>query len=234
MRLHSAFIFCLALLPLWASGTAQAKEIETNEFSIHDAPAWLTQTRVEKVTARILNRLEWSIRKTHVYWHASDAEYEKAQSLGPQALAVTSSRGDVATVHLGPKVNEKNFDQVFGHETVHVIVTQKYKSSIPKWLEEGLANYYAKHGTVDYKAIARREFPNDVRELAHPFKGSPALISYRYEASQALAEMLDKKCDLDNLIRISVQRDMETYIANTCEIRDLNAAFREWVSKKSK
>lgn len=231
MRRYSVLLFSLIMM---AFARAQAKEIQTNEFMIHNAPAWLTQTRVEKVTAHILNKLEWSIRRTQVYWYTSDAEYEKAQGLGPQALAVTMSRGDVATVHLGPQVNEKNFDKVFGHETVHVIVTQKYKSSIPKWLEEGLANYYSKRGSVDYKSLARHEFPKDVRDLAHPFKGSAALIGYRYEASEALAEMLDKKCDLDNLIRISVQRNMETYIENTCEIHDLNAAFRDWVTKKSK
>ncbi len=59
------------------------------------------------------------------------------------------------------------------------------------------------------------------------------MIGYRYTASQALAEMLDKKCDLENLIRISFKRDMETYIRNTCAIQDLNSTYQEWVKKKA-
>ncbi len=226
-------VIAITLMATLAFGKVHTKEIQTNEFFIHDAPAWLTQTRVEKVTAKILNKLEWTIRRTHVHFHSSNEAYERAQSLGPQALAVTSSQGDTATIHLGPSVQEKNFDQVFGHETVHVIVTQKYKSSIPKWLEEGLANHLSKHGVVDYKSLARQEFQTNVRDLAHPFKGTPAMIGYRYEASQALAEMLDKKCDLENLIRVSFKRDMETYIRNTCDIKDLDAVFKDWVSKKA-
>jgi hypothetical protein len=138
-----------------------------------------------------------------------------------------------ASVHLGPDVNDKNFDDVFGHEMVHVIVFQKYKDSIPKWLEEGLANHLAKRGNVDYKWLAKQPFPDDVREMAHPFKGSAALISYRYMASQAFAEMLQKKCELENLIRLSVQRKMEDYMRTYCEIKDLNVAFRDWVKKKA-
>jgi hypothetical protein len=115
-----------------------------------------------------------------------------------------------------------------------VVVAQKYKSSIPKWLEEGLANHLSRNGSVDYKSLAKQPLPADINELAHPFKGNASLIGHRYMASQALAEMLDKKCNLEELIRLSFKRQMETYIANTCEINDLNAAFRDWVTKKAK
>lgn len=226
------FSVLMALISL-ASVSAKAKEIRTNEFTITDAPAWLTQTRVEKVTAHILNKLEWSIRRTNVYWYSTPEAFSKAHSLGPMATAVTLLRGDDITVHMGPLVDSSNFDQIFGHETVHVIVGQKYKTAIPKWLEEGLANHFAGRGKVDYKSLARQPFPEDVRGLAHPFNGNAALIGYRYMASQALAEMLDKKCNLENLIRLSVQRNMEDYIRNTCEITDLNKSFQEWVKKKA-
>src|SRR5690606_18961288 len=102
-----------------------------------------------------------------------------------------------------------------------------------KWLEEGLANHLSKMQPVDYKWLAQQPFPNDVRELAHPFKGDATLVSYRYKASQAFAEMLNKKCDLQNLIRLSVQRKMEDYMRTYCEIKDLNKAFQDWVKKKA-
>ena len=210
-----------------------AKEIRTNNVTILNAPDWLRQPRVEKVTDRIQNKLEWQTRRVNVKFYSDRSDYEGVHKLGAGAVAVAMFAGGEASVHLGPDVTDKNFDDVFGHEMVHVIVFQKYKDAIPKWLEEGLANHLAKRGNVDYKWLASQPFPDDVREMSHPFKGSAALISYRYMASQAFAEMLQKKCELENLIRLSVQRKMEDYMRTYCEIKDLNAAFRDWVKKKA-
>ena len=69
--------------------------------------------------------------------------------------------------------------------------------------------------------------------MAHPFSGAAADVRYRYKASQAFAEMLAKKCDLEELIRLSVTRKMEDYMKSYCEIKDLNAAFHDWVKKKA-
>jgi HPt (histidine-containing phosphotransfer) domain-containing protein len=212
---------------------AQAKEIKTNGISMMNAPAWLTTSRVDKVVERMQGKLEWTIRRVDVFWYPTEAEFEKAQSFGSAVSAVTKFANGVATVHMGPTVSLTDFDQVFGHELVHVIVVQKYGPSIPKWLEEGLANHLAKRGAVDYKWLAKQPFPSDVHELAHPLKGSAAMISYRYKASQAMAEMLDKKCDLSNLIRLSVKEEMERRIETLCEIKDLNDAFKTWVKRQA-
>jgi hypothetical protein len=218
---------------------AKAKEIKTNGVTMPNAPDWLTTSRVDKVIERMQGKLEWTIRQINVYWYKTQDEFDKAQNFGTLASAVTKKVDGVTTVHMGPKVTQTEFDEIFGHELVHVIVNQKYGESIPKWLEEGLANHLAKRGAVDYKWLAGQPFPNDVRELSHPMQGmqglqgNAALVSYRYKASQALAEMLDKKCDLSNLIRLSVQNKMENYIETYCEIKDLNTAFRDWVKKKA-
>ena len=223
----------ILMLAIGIGAVAQAKEIKTNEVTMPNAPDWLTATRVEKVAARIQHKLEWSTRRITVHWYKTPEEFAKAHSLGPQATAVTIKAGDTVTVHMGPLVTDENFDAIFGHELVHVIIIQKYKDAIPKWLEEGLANHLANRGKVDYKWLASQPFPNDVRELAHPFSGSPDGIGYRYKASQAFAEMLNKKCELDNLIRLSVQRKLENYLVTYCQIKDINAAFRDWVKKKA-
>lgn len=213
--------------------SAEAKEIKTNEVTMANAPVWLTPTRVEAVTARIANKLEWTIRRVPVWWHQNTTSFEKAHSLGPSAMAVTVATKEGAVIHLGPLVTNAEFDETFGHELVHVVILQKYRGAIPKWLEEGLANHLAKHVKIDYAWLAKQPFPKDVRELAHPMLGSASGIRYRYKASQALAEMLDKKCDLENLVRLSVKRNMEDYIKTYCEISDLNAAFRSWVMKQA-
>jgi hypothetical protein len=217
---------------------ALAKEITTNNIHMADAPAWLTQNRVEKIIDHIQMVLEWDIRRIEVYWYKDQASFEKAHGLGPVAMAV-SKKGD-STIHLGPKVDSANFDPVFGHELVHIISGQKYKEAIPKWLEEGLANYLAKLGKVDYKYLASRPLPADVRTLTHPYNAvSVDGIHYHYVASQALTEMIAKKCDLHQLLQLSVgkskdchqETSMECYLDTYCDIKDLNAEYKKWVSK---
>jgi hypothetical protein len=150
--------------------------------------------------------------------------------LGSGPIAVTF-RGK-NKVLLGPKVTEQNFDKVFRHELVHVISAQKYKEAIPAWLEEGIANYISKNDKVNYKALAQMNFV-DVNELSHPMRGSPALVSARYQASQALTEMISSKCEFRNLLRLSVGRKMQDYLENICRISDLNAEFKKWVKMKA-
>lgn len=211
---------------VWA---ALAKEIETNSAKIVDAPEWLTRPRAEKVIDRIQTKLEWTIRKIEVRWYKNAADFQKAHDLGPLAMAVT--RKDQNKIHLGPQVDEKNFDAVFGHELVHVILGQKYKDAVPKWLEEGLANHLANYGKVDYAWLKKRKLPDDVRTLGHPYRATSVDgVHLHYVASQALAEMLSKKCDLENLLRLSVGEKLENYLATYCEIPDLNKAFAKWVA----
>ena len=210
-----------------------AKDIVTNEVRMFNAPKWLKQNRFEKITKRIQRDLEWSTRRVNIYWYSSQREFSKAQNLGSQVNAVTKLSKGKQTVHLGPKVTDKNFDRVFAHELVHVVIDQKYKGAIPRWFEEGLANHLAKANKVNYNWLSKQEPVDDVRELSHPFKGSSQRVSYRYKASQALAEMLDKKCNLMQLIQLSVKRKMEDYIKTYCEIKDINIAFKEWVTSKS-
>ncbi len=137
------------------------------------------------------------------------------------------------TVHFGPSVDDKDFDGVFGHELVHIILAQKYKEAIPPWFEEGLANHIAKFGNVDYNWLAKQKAPQDVRALSHPFKGLVVSARYHYQASQALAEMIGKKCDMENLLRLSVGKNLEDYLPTYCEIKDLNGEFKKWISRRS-
>lgn len=224
----------LVLVILLATTSIQANVLKTNEVIIENAPDWLKSPRVEKVTQRIQHKLEWATRRVNVIWFTSNHDYQRAHSLGPSAIAVTKYSNGQASILLGPNVTTQNFDAIFGHELVHVIIYQKYKTAIPKWFEEGLANHLANMGSVDYYWLSQQPEIDDVKNLAHPQSGSSDRVTYRYKASQALAEMLDKKCKLDNLIRLSVERKMEDYIVSYCQIKDLNQSFKDWVKLKSK
>jgi hypothetical protein len=215
---------------LWQS-QALAAQLQTNATFMTETPSWINKTRIDKVVDRIQMFLEWSIRRVNVIWYKDQATFEKVHGLGPAVLAI-SRRAD-NTIHLGPRVTNENFDQVFGHELAHIISFQKYKEAIPKWLEEGIANHVAKAGQVDYAWLAKRPFPADVRGLIHPFATTTEGARYHYMASQALIEMIAAKCDLKNLLRLSVGMKMDSYLDTYCEIKDLNLAFQKWVKTKS-
>lgn len=217
----------LALLLNYAS----AKDVQGNGFVIPNAPDWLMRTRVEKVVDRMQTALEWTVHKINVVWYTDQTAFEKAHGLGPHARAVAQK--NLNTILLGPKITTENFDSVFGHELVHIIAYQKYKSGIPKWLEEGLANYLAKNGKVDYAWLKKEPLPSSVFDMSHPMSGSPKEILLKYQTSQALAEMISKKCDLTNLLRLSVGRNMEDYLKTYCEIPDLNEAYKKWIARQN-
>ncbi|GIL18653.1 MAG: hypothetical protein BroJett040_24040 [Oligoflexia bacterium] len=221
------YFLLLFFIPL---SNARATELLTNSTRFQNPPKWLTSTRVNRIADNIQSKMEWSIRRAQVIWYSNQADFQQAHKMGEAPIAVSNKTTN--TIHLGPKVTTENFDQVFGHELVHIVSYQKYKESIPKWLEEGFANSLAKAGKVDYPWLARQKRPEDVRSLIHPLNGSPDHIRFHYMASQALVEMLSAKCDIRNLMRLSVGMKMEPYIQTYCNIPDLNKAFDQWVTAK--
>lgn len=226
------FLFCL--FALISEEKSYGKTILTNTALIIDAPSWLRSVDVRKASARIQNKMEWTTHRFNVYFYADQVEFNKIHSYGARATAITISTKDKSVVYMGPKVNKQNFSKIYSHELVHVIINQKYRGAVPKWLEEGFANHFSKTSKVNYKWLKKQPLIKDLRSLSHPFMGSKDKISYRYKVSQALVEMLDKNCDLDNLFRLSVERSMEDYIKTYCKIFDLNSEYKKWINKKSK
>ena len=168
----------ILIFGLTFSHSLWAKEIKTNAIVMKTAPEWLKRVRVDKVTDRIQSKLEWTIRRIQVHWDQTQADFEKVHSLGTTPSAVTIKRKNQATIHIGPHINDTNFDEIFTHELVHVIFYQKYRGAIPRWLEEGFANHLSKRKKVDYQWLARQKFPNDIQELTHPYKNSPVSSKY--------------------------------------------------------
>ena len=219
-----------ALRPIYSL----AHLIETNEVRFDNAPAWLKQARLQKVVDSMQTQLEWDIRKVQMHAFGNPDEFKKLHGFDDSVLAFT--RGSDGSVNLGPRVTDSNFDSVFGHELVHVILRQKYKSAVPKWLEEGLANYLSKHGKVDYAWLATQP-ARDVYTLAHPFADNPRVSTegasgnarYHYQASQALMELISSHCPPQDLLQLSVGKKVESYLPTLCGISDLNAELKSWV-----
>ncbi len=220
LALNTAF----AIAPTWGA------EVETNSIRMHGAPTWLTQSRVERVTDKIEAALEWPIKRVTVVWHFNAQEFQAVHGFGPTVLAV--AKGPENIVHLGPLVTQKNFDATFGHELVHVILYQKYKAAIPKWLEEGMASYISGERRVNYKWLASQP-KIEVTKLTHPFKGAFE-SQHHYQLSTAVMEMIASRCPLQDLLQLSVGKSLTTYLETFCEIKDINAAFNEYLKKKAK
>jgi hypothetical protein len=217
---------------LFIASLAFGHEIRTNTVTMPEAPAWLTASRVERVVDRVQSKLEWDIRRVSVRWYSDPAAFQKAH--GFDASVQAFARKQDGSVHLGPKTTQENFDAVFGHELAHIVLGQKYKTAIPNWLEEGLANYVAQKGSVDYAWLATQP-RRDVRTMNHPFAASaPAGARYHYQASTALIEMLAAKCSLADLLQLSVGKKLENFLATYCQIPDVNAAFDQWLQRKAR
>jgi hypothetical protein len=231
-------LFSLTLLiPMLHEITWGSEPISTNASHHQGAPSWIKATRIERVTQKIQSQLEWDIRRVQVQWYTSAEEFRRAHGFDESVLAFFRPKDQ--TIHIGPRVDTKNFDGVFGHELVHAVVYQKFKTAIPKWLEEGLANTIAKNAKADYTWLATQRIKS-FKELTHPFlavssqPGEGALQArYHYAASTALMEMLSKKCQILDLLQMSVGKSVETYLDKLCGISNLDEEFKKWIKKQT-
>ncbi len=229
---------------LLLSPALASHRVETNAAVFESAPDWLKEARAERVISRIQSSLEWDIRRIRVHWYTDETAFQATHGFDGSVQAV-ARKADM-TIHVGPRVDAANFDEVFGHELAHIILYQKYRDAIPKWLEEGLANHVARKGKVDYAWLGRQP-PVDVRGLAHPFRAADTAASsreagvstsrgpkYHYQLSTAAIELIASRCDLHELIQLSVGKSLEKYLGTFCGIDDVNAALGAWIQRKSR
>lgn len=214
---------------LFFSSLGLAREITLNQLTLYNPPDWLTSSSVQAVVDRVQNYLEWDLRKLSVFYHGDIAEFNQQHqfSFGVDAFFRKSD----STIHLSPKVTANNFSQIFGHELVHALFFQKYKKAIPVWLEEGLANRIAQYPSPNYSWLKTQSWPS-VSTMGHV---SHKLVDAKvyYSVSTALIEMIQEKCDLHELLKLSVGSQMTGYLKTYCGISDLDQNFNDWVAKKS-
>ncbi len=222
------------LASIFVSLSASTKEIRTNSLIVYNLPNWVKKNRVERITEKLESRLEWKIRRVAVYFHNSENSFKKAHTLGSRPAAVTIKSPKKTEVHISPRAKDNNFDKIFGHELVHVIFYQKYKGSIPRWLEEGFANFYSRSEKVNYPWLNKQKKFSDVTKMGHPFHPSSIPIAVHYKTSQAVVEMLDERCDLSNLLRLSVEKKLVDFIRRTCQIHDINRAYSQYLLEQNR
>src|ERR1700722_6500093 len=104
-KLYYFFYFFL----LW-SGISLADVISTNEASFSNPPTWLTESQVNRVVENIQKYMEWDIRKVSVKWYYDQQEFQNFHHYDATVMAV--SRKSDSSIHIGPRVNKTNFDQI--------------------------------------------------------------------------------------------------------------------------
>jgi hypothetical protein len=215
----------LSLCSLLVGTHGSAKEVLTNHFQVFGAPDWVTESMVDTASSRVQNYLEWDVRRIPIRFHKDAASFRATGKVGPKVKAFFLKTDNA--IHLGPEVTKQNFERILAHEVVHVIFRQKYGASIPMWLEEGFANFVGSREKADRKWLLKQSLPN-VTQLKHPAT-DPTGSTLHYQLSTAVIEMLAEKCDLKDLLHLSVGRKMEAYLKTLCEIDDVNAAFLVWL-----
>lgn len=219
----------LGFLGLFLSVLSLSKEITLNELTVYNSPDWLTSNSVQSVVDRVQNYLEWDLRKLSVFYYGDMAEFNQQHQFG-FAIDAFFRKSD-STIHLSPKVTASNFSHVFSHELVHALFFQKFKKAIPVWLEEGLANTIAQYPSQNYQWLKTQSWP-PVETMGHVTR---KLVDPRvyYSVSTALIEMIKDKCDLHELLKLSVGSQMTSYLKTYCGITELDQNFKDWVAKKS-
>lgn len=206
-------------------------------------PDWVEAKQTQKTIDRIEHALEWDIRKTRVEFIPSETDFRRLFGFDSEILAFAKTPIETeikssAVITVGPQVRKANWDKILGHELVHVIIGQKFKTSIPDWLEEGLANYFGKNEVVDYTWLSAQPLPA-IEKLGHPVTatsengGLPA--HFYYQASQALVELLDTKCGgADQLLQLALGKSVKIYLSSLCGIEDLHRELRAWIDRKAR
>ncbi len=221
-------LFILLAAPL-AAHLASASDFRMNCCDVKDAPSWATSDRLRSIDARISEALAWSIRRIRVQFYAHASHFKQASNLRFSVNAFF--RPSDESVHVSPSVTEDMFDATFGHELVHVIFHQKYKNAIPAWLEEGLANFIGSRRAIDYNWLAKQKL-TPVTSLVHPNSDASG-SKYHYQASGAAAAMIADRCNMNDLLMLSVGRKLEKYLATFCKIEDVDVSFRDWVQRNA-
>lgn len=209
--------------------------IRTNSVTIRNAPSWLTQSRVQSVVDHVERKLEWSIRRVNATYYKNAKQMIKNFNgrAAPEIVAFTKRADN--SIHFGPKVNKSNFDLYFGHELAHVVIFQKYKKSIPPWLNEGLCNSVAGYKKVKFDWLSKQRPRIDITKLHHPYEiSNKGRADLHYAASLAAVKMLEKKCpSFRELLNLSLRSNVNDYIKTYCKIKDVNATFWSWIDRQA-
>lgn len=229
MKRYNSSLAHLLICFFCISSSAFSKTIQVNQVTFFDAPKWLTNEEVQSCVQKVENTLEWDLRKISVFYYSDSSEFNKKNNFKFPIDALFKKSDQ--SIHISPKVNKTQFKRVFSHELVHAIFFQKYRNAIPVWLEEGLANTLSDYPSPDYRWLNLQSWP-PVSTLGHVNDRLANARTY-YSVSTGLIEMIKAKCNLHDLLKLTVGSKLTHYLKTFCGIEDTDKDFRKWVAEKA-
>jgi len=235
----------------------QWKHAETEHFIYHFVHSYVaTPVSVEaefhyRVVAKGLEREQPAGDiKSHIYIFEGTEEWQQFQLFGTLEKWTGGIHSE-GSLFIQRDPHYKFSGNLLGHEIVHLVMHRFYTSAIPRWLDEGLAQYLSKDAHASYQrargylskphseAIAAEEFIPVTTLLGYSSYPAADHIHLFYNESERLVRFLaetDRPAFLKMVDALARHQPFETalsqhYSSHFTNVSDLETKFREYASK---
>ena len=234
----------------------QWKHAETEHFIyhfVHDYVATPVSVEAEfhyRVVAQELEREQLPTDiKSHIYIFEKPEEWREFQVFG-KLEPWTGGIHSEGSLFIQRDPSYKFSGNVLGHEIVHLVMHRFYTAGIPRWLDEGFAQFASKDAHASYKrargyiskphseAIPPQDYIPLSTLLAFTYPPSDRVHTF-YNESERLVRFLaetDKPSFLKLLDALARHQPFETalaqhYSANFSTVGALEEKFRDYAAK---
>ena len=234
----------------------QWKHAETEHFIYHFVHSYVaTPVSVEaefhyRVVAKEIERDQPpGDIKSHIYIFENPQEWHDFQALG-KLEPWTGGIHSEGSLFIQRDPSYKFSGNTLGHEIVHLVMHRFYTAGIPRWLDEGFAQYISKDAHASYQrargyiskphseAIPPQDFMPLSVLIAFTYPPSDRVHAF-YNESERLVRFLaetDKPSFLKMLDALARHQPFETalaefYPANFPRVSALEDRFRDYASK---
>lgn len=187
--------------------------------------------------------------KSHVYIFERPEDWEQFQTVGGLEKWTGGIHSE-GSLFIQRNPRNRFSDNTLGHEIVHLVMHRFYPSGIPRWLDEGFAQYISKNAHASYqrargylaKPHSRPVEAGDLFPLSQlttmSYPAEPERVSVFYEEAERLVRFLvatDKSSFLALLDALSRHQPFEKALTNYYagkfpSMAALETRFREYAA----
>ena len=194
----------------------QWKHAETEHFIyhfVHDYVATPVSVEAEfhyRVVAKELERDQpESDIKSHIYIFENPQEWQQFQSLG-KLEPWTGGIHSEGSLFIQRDPSYKFSGNVLGHEIVHLVMHRFYTAGIPRWLDEGFAQYMSKDAHASYqRARGYVSKPHSEAIAPQELMPLPVLLAFTYPPSDRVRIFYNES---ERLVRFLAETDKPSFL----------------------
>ncbi len=194
----------------------QWKHAETEHFIYHFVHGYVaTPVSVEaefhyRVVAKELERDQPpGDIKSHIYIFENSEDWRQFQALG-KLEPWTGGIHSEGSLFIQRDPSYKFSGNTLGHEIVHLVMHRFYTAGIPRWLDEGFAQYISKDAHASYQR-ARGYLAKPHTEAIAPqeFMPLPVLLAFTYPPSDHVHTFYNES---ERLVRLLAETDKPSFL----------------------